>query len=302
MSVPVILGALVGMGCLGVIRGLRAVPPTLDFIAAELERSVEVGRSTDRDGRRPDQWGGATVTRLIDRNKVTREKWGSLGPYLAITGDRPDQVASQMLIAGGVGLLAPPLAWLALRVTGVTTTIPMGIALVVALIASPLGIAVPVLDLVARARARQHHVRVVVGSFVDLVGLNLAGGMGIESSLLVSAQVTSDWAAQRISRSLLKARDSGQASWVALSQLGTEIGVPELVELSTTLQLAGTEGTRIRQSLSARAVALRRHEQADAEAAANTTTERLFIPGALLLIGFLVFVGYPAFSRILGGF
>ena len=30
-------------------------------------------------------------------------------------------------------------------------------------------------------------------------------------------------------------------------------------------------------------------------------TERL-LPGALLLVGFLLFVGYPAFTRILTGF
>jgi hypothetical protein len=89
--------------------------------------------------------------------------------------------------------------------------------------------------------------------------------------------------------------------WIALGQLGEEIGVVELVELSTTLQLAGTEGARILQSLSARSVSLRRHEQADAESAANATTERLFFPGALLLVGFLLFVGYPAFARIIGG-
>jgi hypothetical protein len=78
--------------------------------------------------------------------------------------------------------------------------------------------------------------------------------------------------------------------------------VPELVELATTVQLAGTEGARIRQSLTARAASLRRHEQAEAESAANAMTERLFVPGALLLLGFLLFIGYPAFQRILGGF
>jgi hypothetical protein len=31
-------------------------------------------------------------------------------------------------------------------------------------------------------------------------------------------------------------------------------------------------------------------------------TERLFLPGALLLLGFLVFIGYPAVDRILSGF
>jgi Flp pilus assembly protein TadB len=170
------------------------------------------------------------------------------------------------------------------------------------LVAAPVGLALPVLDLMNRARTRRRHARVVIGSFVDLVVLSLAGGMGVESALLTGAQVSPDWASQRITRSLLTARESGQSSWAALSRLGEEIGVPELVELAATLQLAGTEGSRIRQSLSARAAALRRHEQADAEAASNATTERLFLPGALLLIGFLLFVGYPAFSRILGGF
>ncbi len=120
--------------------------------------------------------------------------------------------------------------------------------------------------------------------------------------MLAASQVSSDWAARRMDRALRRARDSGQSPWAALGRLGEQVGVPELVELSTTLQLAGTEGARIRQSLSARAVALRRHEQADAESEANAVTERLFLPGALLLIGFLVFIGYPAFARILGGF
>ena len=40
----------------------------------------------------------------------------------------------------------------------------------------------------------------------------------------------------------------------------------------------------------------------EAESAANAMTERLFLPGALLLLGFLVFIGFPAVQRILGGF
>jgi Flp pilus assembly protein TadB len=160
----------------------------------------------------------------------------------------------------------------------------------------------PIVDVVHRARDRRRHFRLVVGSFVDLVVLGLAGGMGIEGALFSASQVSTDWAAQRIVRSLLTARDSGASPWSALAVLGQETGVTELVELSTTLQLAGTEGARIRQSLQNRAASLRRHEQADEESAANALTERLFVPGALLLVGFLLFIGYPAFTRILGGF
>ena len=142
----------------------------------------------------------------------------------------------------------------------------------------------------------------VIGSFVDLVVLSLAGGVGIDGALFAASQVTPDWAARRMAHALLQARDGGVAPWTALAAVGVELDVPELVELSTTVQLAGTEGARIRQSLTARGASLRRHEQAEAESAANAMTERLFLPGALLLLGFLVFIGFPAVQRILGGF
>jgi Flp pilus assembly protein TadB len=141
----------------------------------------------------------------------------------------------------------------------------------------------------------------VVGSFVDLVALSLAGGVGIEGALLSASLVSNDWAAKRLARALTWAREAGQSPWASLGQLGEETGVSELVELATVVELAGAEGARIRQSLSSRAATFRRHEQAEAESAANAMTERLFLPGTLLLVGFLLFIGYPAVSRILGG-
>ncbi|MGH9080725.1 MAG: type II secretion system F family protein [Acidimicrobiales bacterium] len=301
MSLALAVGALVGVGCIGMVRGLTPARPTLGSIAATLDRRPAAGVPADGGTGLSARSAARALLRLVSRSALTKGRWSSLAPSLAITGDSPELVASKMLVMGGAGLLTPPFLWLVGQVAGVTA-VPIGIPIAVTLVTLPVGFVLPVVGLIRRAEERRHHVRVVVGSFVDLVVLNLAGGMGIESALFTAAQVSSDWAAQRISRSLMMARESGQSSWVVLSQLGGEIGVPELVELSATLQLAGTEGSRIRQSLSARAVALRRHEQADAESAANTTTERLFLPGALLLVGFLLFVGYPAFSRILGGF
>ena len=67
------------------------------------------------------------------------------------------------------------------------------------------------------------------------------------------------------------------------------------------MSLAGTEGARIKSTLAAKAASIRRHELADAEADANTISERLFIPGVLLLIGFLIFIGYPAVARLTAG-
>lgn len=301
MSFALLTGLLAGMGCLGVVRGLAPAHPSLEAIAAALESPPPApgGATTGRAFSL--RSSGEAMVGVIESKGITRERWRSLGPDFAITGETPGSVASKMLVLGGTGLLMPPLLWLIGEVAG-SATVPLGMTLLASLVACPAGVALPYVVLARHARDRRRHARAVVSSFVDLVVLNLAGGMGIESALLGAAQVSGDWSAKWISRALLRAHESGTSSWAALSQLGEEIGVPELVELSATLQLAGTEGSWVRQSLSARAVALRRHEQADAESAANTTTERLFLPGALLLVGFLLFVGYPAFSRIVGGF
>jgi hypothetical protein len=80
------------------------------------------------------------------------------------------------------------------------------------------------------------------------------------------------------------------------------LGVGELSEIAAAVSLAGSEGARIRSTLTAKAASIRRHELADAEAEANAVTERLFLPGVLLLVGFLLFIGYPAYARIAGGF
>jgi Flp pilus assembly protein TadB len=212
----------------------------------------------------------------------------------------PAQLASKVIAAAGTGVLAPPVLWVGIEAAGVSASVIVPILL--ALVMIPMGIAIPFLTLKAEAKERRHHFRTVIGTYVDLVVLSLAGGAGIEGSLLSASAVSSDWAAKRISRALLLARDTGETAWEALSELGRELAVPELIELSATLQLAGTEGARVRQSLSARAATMRRHEQAEAESSANAMTERLFLPGTLLLLGFLLFIGYPAFSRILAGF
>jgi Flp pilus assembly protein TadB len=183
----------------------------------------------------------------------------------------------------------------------VGVSLPLIVLVLLAMVLIPLGVGTPPAMLMSHAQHRRRHFRVVIGTYVDLVVLSLAGGVGVEGALLAAAGVSSDWAAKRLSKTLLLARDTGVPAWTALGRLGNELDVPELEELSTTLQLAGTEGARIRQALTARAASLRRHEQAEAESAANAMTERLFLPGALLLLGFLLYIGYPAFSRILGG-
>ena len=81
----------------------------------------------------------------------------------------------------------------------------------------------------------------------------------------------------------------------------SRFGVPELAELAATVALAGTEGAKVRASLSAKAVSLRVHELTEAETSAQAATERMSLPVVLLFAGFLIFVGYPAVEHVLTG-
>lgn len=300
MTAAILAGTAVGLGCLGVVYGWRSTPIPLEALARHMAHSAEPKAEELRRLGISARLGRHAVDRVGVDRLSHHPRLSTIRTSLTVSGESWEVLASRSLIAGGAGLLMPPLLWALAQATGVDVALEVPIAL--ALAAVPIGAALPSVALLRRADRRRRHVRVMIGTFVDLVVLGLAGGVGIEGALFSASQISPDWALKMIARSLSKARDSGLSPWQAMGQLGEEIGVGELVELSASLQLAGTEGARIRQSLSARSVALRRHEQADAESEANAVTERLFLPGALLLIGFLSFVGYPALSRILGGF
>ena len=95
-------------------------------------------------------------------------------------------------------------------------------------------------------------------------------------------------------------------SWVDVSasdgekiaQLDARLGINELAELAASVSLAGSHGARIRASLAAKADTLRGHQVAETEAAAEAATDRMTVPVAVLLFGFLVFIAYPAVVQI----
>ena len=300
MTGVVVLAVLCAIGLIGVWSGLRSAAPPLEGVWAMWQGPVEYRSQKVADRSITTRAGAELASRLTASRWADQPLAHKLLTSLAITDSDLPLFASRVVVTAGICGSAPFVAWLVLL--GAGSSLPLALAVVLAVAAVPLTAALQVSSLFQQASQRRRHFRVVIGSFVDLVVLSLAGGVGIDGALFAASQVTPEWAARRMAHALLQARDGGVAPWTALAAVGVELDVPELVELSTTVQLAGTEGARIRQSLTARGASLRRHEQAEAESAANAMTERLFLPGALLLLGFLVFIGFPAVQRILGGF
>lgn len=206
---------------------------------------------------------------------------------------------AQQAMCGVAGLLAPLLAQLLLTVGDLSlgTTPPLIAALVLAI----LGFLLP--DLRVRAEAKRLRVgfRHALSAYLDLVGITLAGGAGVDSALRDSVTVGHGWAFVQIRRTLDAARLTRTTPWATLRQLGDELSVSELAELAASVSLAGTEGAKVRASLAAKAAALRTHQITDAEADAQAATERMSLPVMVLFLGFLIFIGFPALTQVLNG-
>ncbi|MGI5283923.1 type II secretion system F family protein [Nonomuraea polychroma] len=209
-------------------------------------------------------------------------------------------LATKALLAAS-GLLAFPLllGWLVLMEWGTSLTIPFWTSVLVAI----LFFFLPDLQVKKEAAARRRDFRHAVGAFLDLVSMNLAGGRGVPEALMMAVSVSGErpnWAMGRIRDALSGARIVGITPWQALGQLGEEINVDELRDLSAALGLVADDGAKVRASLTARAATLRRRELAEIEGRAGERSQSMLVAQLLLCAGFVIFLSFPAAMKMLG--
>jgi Flp pilus assembly protein TadB len=160
------------------------------------------------------------------------------------------------------------------------------------------GFLYPDLPLAEQVDKRRSAFRHALSSWLDLVTIILAGGGGIETAMVGAANDGGGWAYDEIRSALRRAELSGRPPWDALDELGTTLGVPELQELSASVRLAGRNGAKVRQSLEAKADALRAQQAADIEAAAENRTEKMIVPVSVMVLGLTLLIGFGAVDAI----
>jgi len=296
MTVALICGAGVGLGILLVLRGLRPPRPAL---AVSLER-LRPGYTSPAVG---GVLGGRLEiegARLGERLALAIDKTGlrltSTRADLAVTGKPLERFYLDKVLFAVFGFVFIPAVAALASMAGLS--LPVIVPVWVSLVLGVTGFFLPDLLLRGEAADARRAFRHALSAFLELVRINLAGGAGIESALHDSVAVGRGWSFERLRDSLGVARLSGETPWAALGRLGIDLRIDELVELSSSLVLAGSEGAKIRESLAAKADSLRRHEAALAEAKAQEASERMSVPIAVLLFGFLIFLGYPAVAHI----
>ena len=175
-----------------------------------------------------------------------------------------------------------------------------GIAIpaVVTIGATVAGFFLPDIQLHRQAEERRRDFRHVMGSFLDLVAMNLAGGRGLPEALMAASSIGDHWAMVRIRQALSNARIVGLTPWEGIARLGRDLGFYELRDLASALALAGDEGAKIRASLMARSESMRRKELVDVEGAAGENSQSMLMAQLLMCVAFLVFLAYPAFDQL----
>ncbi|WP_419844899.1 type II secretion system F family protein [Candidatus Poriferisocius sp.] len=291
MTVGLALGTAIGIGIAVAFWGLFPPRKPLQSRLSELNEPTESGHRTET---RRDRIGRAAAQSFtpfgLRRGRVARD--------LRATSQSLEELAiaklGMMLLGAGLPAGVWTIAWFS------QTWISPLLVVVASILGGGLLFLVPDLSLREKALDRRRELRHQISAYLDLVGLHLSGGAGMERALIDSAAHGTAWGFVEIKRALRQAQLANEPPWAAFEQLAQELGSTELEELAAWIRLASTSGSRVRSSLHTKARGLRERAQTEAETEAQQSTERMSLPVVLMFSGFLGLIGYPAFAAIVG--
>lgn len=304
MTAIMLAGAVAGLGVYLLVKVFVQPRPGVAATLARLDGGRRGSTPLTTSGAATDsRLGGIERARWSVGSRLEAEATARGWNFAKVRTDlaimnRPFAVHLGTKVLLGLGALVwlPLMAGvLALTGIGFGTTTPAALTLAGAVFA----FFIPDFALRSEAEERRRDFRHVVGSFLDLVAMNLAGGRGLPEALMTASTVGDHWAMARIRQALSNARVVGITPWEGVSRLGKELGVEELRDLASALALAGDEGAKIRQSLMARAESMRRKELADVEGQAGERSQSMLVAQLLICASFLLFLAYPATSQIM---
>ncbi|WP_037913348.1 type II secretion system F family protein [Actinacidiphila yeochonensis] len=295
--IVIVLGALFGGGATVLVYGLCPPRPALVDVLAALDAPTppRQPRIPDRDNA---EWATRLGSRAVPLIRALGFPTAALRLDLAACGTAEDAHLAGKAVCAAAGLVMPWSAVVLLRVgAGITLgwTVPVGGCLALAVVL----FFAPDLRLRKQAQRRRREMRHTLSLVLDLTVIALAGGAGVQQALTQAVAAPAGWAAGKLRHALHVAQLTRTPPAVQLDNLGRTLGVADLTELAAALSLAGSEGAKIRDSLAAKARAMRRRRIAEADEAAQAATEQMSLPVVALFAAFLVLIGYPALDFVL---
>jgi Flp pilus assembly protein TadB len=293
MTAAVLAGVGLAAGLCLLVSGFAPRPARLDRALARLGQPVQGPLPTEPEaGADLDARLGHWLRRfpLVDRAVAT------LAADLRILGRSPDHQVAQLVAYGLVGLFWAPVVTAGCLLLGVR--VPVAVPLWLAVAGAVVMVFVPfrqVRNEAIQARAGFAH---ALSAFCDVAAMALSAGLETHRALFEAAAAGSGTAFDELNNALQIGFLAGQSPAESLQQLGRDLGIDDLVDLGGTIALAETEGAPVGETIGAKARSIRERLINDIERTSASATERMAIPGAMLMIGFLWFIAFPALYLI----
>lgn len=287
LAITAVLGAGTGAGIWIAVAALWPWHPALVREVAELDATAISNTGQSPASSLLTDWAG----QLGFPSAETRADLDCLD-------QQPDHFLRQAVRNIALGAAAGLALGLLLAFTGIATAL---LAIVTTAAGAGFALIITIALVHQRAEEQRTEYRRLLAAMLDLIAVSLAGGAGIETALNEAVAAGHGPQADTVRAMTAKARLTRTTPWEALAELGQRIGVAEYTQLAAAIGLAGTEGARIRDALTARADTMRSNRQAAIEAGEAETTERMSLPIVELAGGFLLFIILAAMATILGG-
>ncbi len=291
--VMMFLGAGIGMGFILLVQALRPssqpIADVFDAVAAEGQGFSASAIRTDRSFR-------DFVATIGSHLATATNDEAHLAKDLAVTNSSLEQHGLVKAATPALTLLSVYVLWLLAAGLGVAVN-PLLVS-VIAIAGALIAFVIPDVRLRARAKERRSAFRHALSAYLDLVTIIMSGGGGLLTALQSAADSGDGWAFAEIRGALDRARLSNRTPWSQLGVLSDRFDIPELRDLVSTAELAGSEGSRITQSVATKADVLRARLQAEVEQTSESLTEQMLLPVGLLLVALFLFLGFAVFQQI----
>ncbi|MFB6843880.1 type II secretion system F family protein [Streptomyces sp. NPDC056373] len=301
LTMPLVVGAVIGLGIYALVRALMpgkrsAISQVARIDAMRARGSAYESARVEREKGRLGALRAEVGLRVSEFYLQQGWEQRSLRADLAVLDRSWEKFLATKVLLGVAGLFFGPFLFAIVYTLGFgrSPIIPVWLSLLFGVVFFFL----PDLEVRRDAAEKRRDLRRVIGAYLDLVSMSLAGGRGLPEALMAAAEVSDGWANQRIRNALSDARITGVSQWQALGALGEEIGVEELKDLSASLALVADDGAKVRESLASRAETMRHRELAEIEGSAGEKSQSMLVAQLLLCAGFLVFLIFPAAMRV----
>jgi len=285
----IVAGGVVGLGLALMVSQLRSAPPDLGTVLERMQPQSGLGRAVG-EGPLLDRLGRPLVT--LPGVRIPHQQ-------LALTGRSPGRFMATKALCALIGLAFPPYLQLFVVLFGAHPPLLLSFGGALALAAVLWFL--PDWTLKGQAAEARTEYLHAISAYLELVAMERAADHGPAESLRRAATVGRSPVFRQFAVAMDSAALDRQPPWVGLTALGERLGLSALTDLADIMQVSGTDGASIYTALRARAHNLRSELLSADQAKAAVESERMVIPGTILVMLMTLLIAYPAVTEMFSG-